>query len=107
MGLFKKKFQKNVTRDNEFLKNYAIKVNGLLIYTEKSEKVTEELKALMNDFQYTVASAKPEAKKIEKNIAKTFEELTMKLEKPDWDEEEVLLMVRTLRRYIIEIGSLR
>ena len=107
MGLFKKMFQKNVTRDNEFLKSYAIKVNGLLMYTEKNEKVSDELRALMNDFQYTVASSKPEAKKIEKNIVKEFDALTLKLQQLDWAEDEVLLMIRNLRRYIIEIGSLR
>ena len=107
MGLFKKKFEKNVSRDNEFLKSYAIKVNGLLIYTDKNEKVTEELRALANDFQYTVASAKAEAKKIEKDIAKEFEALSQKFQQPDWSEDEVILIIRNLRRYIFEIGSLR
>ena len=43
MGLFKKRFSKNVTRDNEFLKNYAIKCNGLTFYLENNEKVLKEL----------------------------------------------------------------
>ena len=107
MGLFSRKFEKNVSRDNEFLKSYAIKVNGLLMYTENNEKITEEMRALMNDFQYTIASMKPEAKKIEKSIAKEFEALTLKLQQPDWADDEVLLAVRNLRRYVIEIGSLR
>ena len=35
MGLFgKKKYSKNVTRDNTFLKDFAIKLNGLMRYTE-------------------------------------------------------------------------
>ncbi len=107
MGLFKNRYEKNVSRDDEFLKSYAVKANSLLIYTEKSEKVTEELGALMNDFRYTIASSKPEAKKIEKNIAKEFDGLNQKLQQLDWAEDEVILIVRTLRRYIIEIGSLR
>ena len=51
MGLFgKKKYEKNMTRDNQFLKNYAIKVNGLINFTEGNEKVTQELEALKKDF---------------------------------------------------------
>ena len=52
MGLFKKAFQKNATRDNQFFKNYAVKINALLRYTEDNEKVTTELKKLQDDFQY-------------------------------------------------------
>ena len=106
MGLFKKRFVKNVTRDNEFLKRYAIKVNGLLIFTEGNEKITEELKTLMNDFQYTVASPSSDAKKMEKHIAKTFEQLTRKLQQPDWSEEEVSIMIKKLRRFIVEISAM-
>ena len=43
MGFFKKRFSKNVTRDNEFLKNYAVKCNGLAFYLENNEKVLKEL----------------------------------------------------------------
>jgi acetyl-CoA C-acetyltransferase len=44
MGLFgKKKFNKNVTRDNIFLKDYAIKCNGLVFYVENNEAVKKEL----------------------------------------------------------------
>lgn len=106
MGFFKKRFEKNVTRDNEFLKRYAIKVNGLLIFTEENEKITGELKNLMNDFQYTVPSASADAKKLEKNIAKNFELLTRKLQQPDWSEEEVSIMIKKLRRNIVEISSM-
>ena len=107
MGFFKKKFVKNVSRDNEFLKGYAIKVNGLLIFVEENEKISKELRLMMDDFQYTVASPSSEAKKIEKNIEKDFEALTALLQQPDFEENEVLLAIRTIRRYIVEISSLR
>ena len=75
MGLFgfgKKKYDKNVTRDNEFLKDYAIKTNGLMLYVEENEKVKKELTALKDDFQYTVATNIRDAKSVEKKIKKDF-----------------------------------
>ena len=57
MGLFKKKYAKNISRDNEFLKHYAVKTNGLLLYAENNAAVTAELNNLKSDFQYTVASS--------------------------------------------------
>ena len=110
MGLFgfgKKKHVKNVSRDNEFLKDYAVKVNGLLIYAEENEKITKELNALMDDFQYTVPSSQPEAKSIEKKIKKDFDSLTMTLQQSEWEEKDVSLLIKGLRRYLVEIGSLR
>ena len=69
MGLFgKKKYEKNMTRDNQFLKNYAIKVNGLINFTEGNEKVTQELEALKKDFQYSIGTSAKENKKLEKKI---------------------------------------
>ena len=107
MGLFKKKYQKNVTRDNEFLKNYAIKTNVLLIFTEQNATVTAELNSLKDDFQYAVATADKEAKDLEKKIAADFEALAATLEQPQWEEAQVLLMIKGLRRTIINITSMR
>ena len=107
MCFSKKKYVNNVSHDNEFLKDYAVKVNGLLIYAEENEKVKKELGALRDDFQYAVASASEKAKAIEKTIAKDFETLVAALQQPEWDEAEVLLMVKGLRRNIVEITSLR
>ena len=58
---FRKKYEKNVERDNEFLKEYSGKVNGLILFAEENEKVKTELKALQDDFQYCVASPDPKA----------------------------------------------
>ena len=107
MGLFKKKYQKNVTRDNEFLKNYAIKTNGLLIFTENNATVTAELNTLKDDFQYAVATSDKGAKDLEKKIAADFEALAAALEQPQWEEAQVLLMIKGLRRSIINITSMR
>lgn len=107
MGFFKKSFQKNVTRNNEFLKDYAIKCNGLALYVEENEKVLKELNALKDDFQYTVATNIRDAKGLEKKIKKDFDALTALLGQMEWDEKEALLLIRGLRRYIVEIASLR
>ena len=107
MGLFKKKYQKNVSRDNEFLKNYAIKTNGLLILAEDNATVTAELNKLKDDFQYAVATSDKDAKDIEKKIATDFEQLATTLEQPQWEEEQVLLTIKALRRSIVNITSMR
>lgn len=107
MGLFKKRFSKNVTRDNEFLKNYAIKCNGLSFYLENNEKVLKELNLLKDDFQYTVATDDAHAKKLEKNIKADFDALTALLQQAEWDEAQALTLIRGMRRYIVEITSMR
>ena len=107
MGLFKKKYAKNVTRDNEFLKNYAVKTNGLLIFAENNATVTAELNSLKADFQYAVASSDKDAKDLEKKIAADFEQLAAALEQPQWEEAQVLLMIKSIRRSILNITSMR
>lgn len=107
MGLFKKKYQKNVTRDNEFLKNYAVKTNGLLIFAENNEAVSAELNNLKADFQYAIATSDKDAKDLEKKIAADFEQLASALEQPQWEEAQILLMIKTIRRSIVNITSMR
>ncbi len=107
MGFFKKSFSKNVTRDNEFLKDYAVKCNGLLLYVEENEKVKKELNQLKDDFQYTVATDVKAAKNVEKKIKVDFDALTAHLQQLEWDEAQALLLIRGIRRYIVEISSMR
>lgn len=107
MGFFRKKLVKNVSRDNEFLKDYAIKVNGLLIYAENNETITAELRKMMDDFQYTIPSQKPEAKALEKKVKKDFDTLTMTLQQSEWSENDVSMLIKGIRRYLTEIASLR
>ncbi len=104
---FKKTFGKNVTRDNEFLKDYAVKCNGLAFYVEDNAKVKGELTQLKDDFQYTVATNVAAAKSQEKKIKTDFDALTALLQQPEWDEAQVLLLIRGIRRYIVEISSMR
>ena len=108
MGLFNsnKKFRKNVTRDNEFLKDYATKTHGLLLYADDNDKVKAELNALKDDFQYTTASPDAAAKGLEKKIKKEFEALAAMLAQPAWDEASVLLAIKDIRRTIVEISSM-
>ncbi|MBR2335267.1 MAG: hypothetical protein IKA62_03460 [Clostridia bacterium] len=107
MGLFKKRYSKNIARDNEFLKEYAIKCNGLLFYVEGKEQVKKELIQLKDDFQYTVGSTDAAAKPLERKIEKDYNTLTKLLQQLEWDEGEALLLIRGIRRYIVEISSLR
>ncbi len=107
MGFFKKTFSKNVTRDNEFLKNYATKCNALLMYVENNEILTKELCKLRDDLQYTVATDDSAAKKYEKKIKHCFETLTGLVSQPNPDEEQVLFTIKDVRRYIVEISSMR
>ena len=107
MGLFKKKYVKNVSRDNEFLKSYAVKTNGLLMFAENNAAVTAELNSLKDDFQYAVASSDKDAKALEKKIAADFDQLALTLEQPQWEEAQVLLAIKSLRRTIVNITSMR
>ena len=107
MGFFKKKYAKNVTRDNEFLKNYATKTNGLLIFAENNATVVAELNNLKADFQYAVATPSKEAKALETKIKNDFEQLAVALEQPQWEEAQILLQIKSLRRSIVEITSIR
>lgn len=107
MGLFKKRYSKNVTRDNEFMKEYAIKVHGLLLYTEENENVTKALKVMQDDLQYTVATSDHDAKGMERKIKKEFAALTSALQQDGWNESEVLGYIKNIRRFIIEINAMR
>ena len=107
MGLFKKRYSKNVTRDNEFMKEYAIKVHGLLLYTEENETVTKALKVMMDDLQYTVATSDSDAKGMERKIKKEFAALTAALQEDGWNEAEVLSHIKNIRRFIVEINAMR
>ncbi len=108
MCLFnRKKYKKNVERDNKFLKSHATLCNTLLRYAERSENVKDELLKLQEGFQYTVAADDSAAKKIEKKIETEFEELKALLRQPDWDEAQVLLLIRDILGELDEIASLR
>lgn len=107
MGLFKRKYEKNVARGDVFLKNFAIKINGLMRFTAENEKVTAELQKLQHDFRFTVATQAKEAKKAEARIEEKFEKLKETLQQPTWDEQAVILMIRNIGLEIDEINAMR
>ena len=108
MGLFgKKKYAKNVARDNNFLKDFAIKLNGLMRYTDENEKVTQALRKLQEDFQYTIATQVKDAKKTEARINELYEALKALLQQPEWDEQAVLMAIKNLGLEIDEINAMR
>ena len=108
MGLFgKKKYVKNVERDNTFMKDYAVKINGLQRLAEGNDTVTKALKKLQEDFQFTVATQLTDAKKIERSIEKKYKELRETLEKPAWDEQAVLMLIRSIGVDLDDISALR
>lgn len=108
MGLFgKKKYSKNVTRDNTFLKDFAIKLNGLMRYTEGHPEVHKAMRKLQEDFQFTVATQIKDAKKLEKRINQMYDELKAKLQQPEWDENAVLMAIRNIGLEIDEINAMR
>jgi hypothetical protein len=108
MGLFgKKKYEKNMTRDNQFLKSYAIKVNGLINFAQGNETVTKELEELKHDFQYSIGTSAKENKKLEKKIKDNYQTLSDLLTQPSWEENEVIRLARVIRQTIVEITSNR
>ena len=108
MGLFgKKKHTKNVTRDNTYLKDFAIKLNGLMRYTEENENVTKALRKLQEDFQFTVATQVKDAKKVEGRIETQYEALKSMLQQPEWNEKDVILAIRNIGMELDEINSMR
>jgi len=108
MGLFgKKKYEKNMARDNQFLKNYAIKVNGLINFAEGNERVIKELEDLKHDFQYSVGTSAKDNKKLEKKIENDYKALSDMLTQPSWEEAEVIRMARIIRQTIVEITANR
>ena len=106
MGWFgKKKYAKNFTRDDEFMKSYAIKINGLTRYAEGNDRLTEALVKLKEDFQYTIGSAAKPAKKNEANIDKMYNSLKEAFQKPELDEAGILLIIRNMGMEIDEINA--
>ena len=107
MGLFKKKYEKNVGQGDTFLKSYAIRINGLMRFAEGNAKVTDELQKLQHDFRFTVATPAKEGKKIEKRIEEKYEALKDTIQQTSWDEQAVILLIRSIGLEIDELNALR
>lgn len=106
MGLFgKKKYTKNFTRDDNFMKSYAIKINGLIRYVEENERIAKALEKLKEDFEYTIGSSAKAAKKNEARIEKMYDSLKESLQKSSLNEDEILLTIRNIGMEIDEINA--
>ncbi len=107
MPFFKKKVVENTQRDEVILAHYMVKINGLFSFAEGNDKVKGELEALQQKFQYTVPTAVPGAKDIEKDITATYAELEEMIMQPNWDEATVSLKIKTISKFIDDLNSLR
>lgn len=106
MGWFgKKKYINNFSQDNNFLKSYAVKINGLIRYVENNETVVKALEKLKEDFQFTIGSAAKSAKKNEANIDRLYEQLKEAFQQPTLDEAAVLLTIRNIGMELDEINA--
>jgi len=108
MGWFSRKKEykvKNMERDDAFLKDTAMLVNGLMRYTEDNERVTKALKKLKDDFEFTVGSGLKSAEKNEKEINKLMASLKELLKQSAWDEDEAIRIIRDIGMEIDEINA--
>ncbi len=103
----KKKYQKNVARDNEFLRNYEVKINGLLPFVQSNSKITDALKELQEQFHYTVPSPHKDAKSYEQEIEKEYATLEKAVEQPALDETLILFSIHKINKQIENINASR
>lgn len=108
MFFFKNKRMKKVAHNNEFLKTCAIKIKGLInIYGEDNAKISGELSSLADELMHTIPSPDPKARGYEKNIEKGYEQLSSLFQQAEWDEAEVMAVIKNIRKNISELNSLR
>ena len=108
MFFFKNKRMKKTAENNEFLKTCAIKIQGLInIYGGDNAKISEELNTLAEELMFTIPSSDPKAKGYEKSIEKCYEQLAAIFKQAEWEEAEVLALVKEIRLNISELNSLR
>lgn len=75
---------------HEYLQNYSIKLNGLMIFTQKNPAMTEKLKELQEHFDFTVAAYNGAVKKEMKKIDKLYAKLSKQIQKcklPESDQK--------------------
>lgn len=101
LGIGKKKFQKNVTKDKEALADNVLMTNRLLILAEGNDTVTAALHKLQDDLHYTSVTGDTSAKRARKNINRQIKELDDIMSKPGWSEEDVLQQIKLTQAEII------
>ena len=66
---------------HEYLQNYSIKLNGLMIFTKNNPAMTAKLKELQEHFDFTVAAYNGKVKKEMKKIDKLYAKLSKQIQK--------------------------
>lgn len=109
MGLFnrKGKMVANIERSNAFLKDFAIKIHGLMEFVREDEDLKKELNVLKDKFQFTNPSPRKEAKVNEKNIMKLYASLKELLKQDAYDSVQVVRLIREIGLEIDEINAKR
>ncbi len=107
MFFSKNKRMKKVSHNNEFMKNCAVKVQGLIeLYGEENENVAKAMNQLAEDLMFTVPTSDPKAKAKEKEIEKGYEQLAALL-KSDWTEAEAIAIIKDMRLSLTEMNAMR
>lgn len=108
MFFSKNKRMKKVSHNNEFMKNCAVKIQGLIeLYGEENETVAKALNQLAEDLTFTVPTSDPKAKAKEKNIEKGYEQLAALLKQSDWSEAEAIAIIKDMRLNLTEMNAMR
>ena len=91
-------------KGNAFLMSFAGKINALTIYTEENENLTEKLRRLKMDFEFTISpDDNRDMAKNEENIRKLYDELKTLLYRGNWTERDV---TRYIDRILLELEEI-
>ena len=108
MFFSKNKRMKKVSHNNEFMKNCAVKIQGLIdLYGEENANLAKALTQLAEELTFTVPTSDPKAKAKEKNIQKGYEQLSALLKQSDWSEDEALAIIKDMRLNLTEMNAMR
>ena len=94
-------------KGNAFLMSFAGKINALTIYTEENENLTEQLRKLKMDFEFTVPpDDNRDMARNEENIRSFYDGLKGLLHRGSWTEKDVRWYIDCILLELEEIGSL-
>ncbi len=86
----RRKYAGGFEKGNAFLMSFAGKINALTIYTEENENLTESLRKLKMDFEFTVSpDDNRDMAKNEENIRRLYDGLKTLLYRGNWTEKDV------------------
>ena len=94
-------------KGNAFLMSFAGKINALTIYTEENESLTEKLRKLKMDFEFTVShDDNRDMAKNEANIRSLYDGLKSLLHRGNWTEHDVIVYIDRILLELEEISEL-